>query len=235
MKIKNISKGLLISGLLALSASAQAQWQWNTLLGVSAGYADRSGDLQLYVFDGTDIDEATLKLSDSGFIWGVLGGLQAHCNNWLFGGELHVDWHNFDNTKSYGFDGDIASARFERGTMLALSARAGYQMAPYFMPYIRLGIETSKDELTVNVVEPNGTSIFGAAEDKRTYRFLGGLGVEVPVSYFQGLSLRAEYNYHGKGKAVNVSGYNSAGTDIINIEYKPKTHSGKISVVYNFI
>lgn len=247
----NLTKTVLMSSILFASATAvHAQWEWNFLVGASAGYADRDGDFNFSTTapaPGLQVSDVALDHSDNGFIWGVLGGLQAHCNNWLFGAELNVDWHDFDDARHHTFNrvsgaapGVVtpvnATARFDRGTVVGLSARAGYQMAPYLMPYIRLGAETSNDEYTVTgAFAPANVPLFTLHGDRRTYRFLGGVGVEIPIPSLYGLSVRAEYNYHSKGKVVDLRGTASDGLTYVQSGMKPRTHSGKASLVYNFL
>lgn len=247
--MKHLTKAVLMSSmLLTASYSAQAQWQWNALAGVSAGYGDRSGNFNFSTTTpppGLFQTHIVQNHSDSGFIWGLLGGVQAHCNNWLFGAELNVDWHDFDEHTNHSFNRVVgaaavlpasASATYDRGTVVGLTARAGYQMAPYIMPYIRLGAETSNDEYSVTgAFAPNNNPAFTLLGDRRTYRFLGGIGVEVPIPSLLGLSIRAEYNYHGRGKVINIGGAASDGVTYVQSSMKPRTHSGKASVVYNFL
>ncbi|MCS5709554.1 outer membrane beta-barrel protein [Candidatus Berkiella cookevillensis] len=247
--MQKLSKAVIVSSILLASASAaQAQWQYNFLVGASAGYGDRSGDYHFTTVTpapalaGTTIAR---NHSDSGFIWGLLGGFQAHCNSWLFGVETNVDWHDFDDARQHQFNRNLGGgvleaantvARYDRGTVVGLTARAGYQMTPYLMPYIRLGAETSNDEYSVvGAFGPANTPAFAMSEDKRTYRFLGGVGLEVPIPSIQGLSLRAEYNYHGKGKVVDLGGVANDNLTFVASNMKPKTHSGKASVVWNFL
>lgn len=241
--MKKLSTALLMSSaFLLVSANANANWQWNVLLGASAGYADRSGDFDFQSSRGgnaTTVNAVAQDHSDNGFIWGFLGGIQARCTPWLFGAELNVDLHDFDDTQGHAYStvsgGSLASnARFERGTVVGLSARAGYEMAPYLLPYIRLGVETSKDDLTVNGLYSNGTT-FGLADSNRSYRFLGGVGFEVPVPTMENLVFRLEYNYHSKGSSVDVSGLANDTATAVLASMKPKTHSGKASIVWNFM
>lgn len=246
--MNKLSNLVIMSSILLASAStAHAQWQYNFLVGASAGYADRSGDFHFTTVTPAPALERTAIVqdhSDSGFIWGLLGGFQAHCNGWLFGAEANVDFHDFDDTRQHQFSrvvggvpGAVSTvARYDRGTVVGLTGRAGYQMAPYLMPYIRLGMETSNDEYSVNgAFGPANTPVFTLASDRRTYRFLGGVGLEVPIPSLQGLSVRAEYNYHGKGKVIDAGGAASDGLTFVASDMKPRTHSGKASLVWNFL
>lgn len=229
----------LYMALLLISATAQAQWQQNFLVGASLGYAERKSDLlfsritpvpQIHVLD-------TLRpYRDNGYFWGFMGGWQTYCNNWLFGAELNADWHYYEGTRNFAFTqngtGVALAARFRRNLAIGISGRVGYQVMDYLMPYLRLGVEVSKDKMYTEFMVAN--SFFTANDQLRTYRFFGGIGLEAPISWVAGLSVRFELNHHKEGKAVRPMGRLADGT-LIYTEQAPKMFSGKLSLVYNFI
>lgn len=242
--MKTLRNTLLLSTALMLPAAANAAWEWNWLVGGSVGYADRSADISMSFADSNvlPITEVVRNHNDSGAVWGLLGGLQAHCNGWVFGGELNVDWRDFDDPRSFAFATNAAnqiagSARFDQGTVVGISGRMGYEFLPYFMPYVRLGVETSKDELTINATDATTPTAYIAQNDKRNYRLVAGVGAEVPVPKVHGLSIRVEYNYVTKSNnSVTVAAtdtltgaFNSTG------KINPRTNMGKASLVYNFL
>ena len=135
--MKKLGTVIFMSTALMASSAANAGWEWNWLVGATAGYADRSGDLSMGMTDGPaaavplGVTEVVKTHNDSGFAWGLLGGLQAHCNGWVFGGELNVDWRDFDDSRGFSFTSasnnvNNAAARFDRGAVVGLSGRAGY-------------------------------------------------------------------------------------------------------------
>lgn len=252
----NTLKRLAVIGLswLSFSSTASAQWDWNVLVGASAGGASRSGQVETNMaythpalipgFFNTSLKR---DLGDSGFIWGLLGGVQAHCGPWTFGVEANVSWHDFEDpshfafTDSRGAQGWTGTAEYDRGTVFGLTARGGYQILDWLMGYIRLGAETSDDELTVNYFG-NANYPFGitVSDSKRSLRFVGGAGVEVPLPVFDGLVARAEYNYHSNGSTVDATGLLvEVPTFNINPQFtastKQDTHSGIVSIVWNFM
>lgn len=242
--MKKITTALCLAGSMLVAAQAQAGWQGNWLLGVSAGYGDRDGDFDLSAGEigAPELGLTTVRRnqSDSGFLWGVLGGYQVRCNGYVFGAEANLDWHRFDDAQSVSIvdpDGDswAGSVRHERDTILGLVARAGYEVAPYFMPYVKLGAEYSKDELAYSLSVVGGTDSVAVTDDEGVWRFLGGLGFEVPIVQLMGASVRVEYNYSSKGKAVNAAANSTALTTSFNGGIKPDTHSGKVSFVWNFL
>ncbi|MBN9287681.1 MAG: hypothetical protein BGO43_02700 [Gammaproteobacteria bacterium 39-13] len=237
-------------GMLLFANTTYANWQGNWLVGVSSGYAERRGDLSIglaynlpNIFFPRMIND--FEFSDKGLIWGGLVGYQAFCGAWLLGTELHVDWDNFDKRRDFVFP-DLAGVlswdvrgRYEREPLIALSARVGYEMAPYFLAYMRLGVETSKDKLDVRVAADTSMFPFGVIEmhDSRwLYRYLVGVGAETPV-FCTPLSLRLEYNYHSKSDALESAGAISFPffNPVLSSYMHPKENSIKVSVVWNFV
>jgi len=246
--MKKLKLALCLSTALLASSAAQAGWQGNWLVGVSGGYNWGSGDINIDVVDVTPVPGANpIDVSQGGnhnrWMWGLLGGYQAKCNQWLLGGELNVDWQNHKDNKSFSYSqhtgqttGAIAS--FDREVTVGLTARLGYEVSCWLMPYIRAGIETSRDKVAFNSEELPSTVIMSAEGSKRSYRFVAGIGAEVPVPVVDGLSFRLEYDYHSKGKSVNdssvssiVPGFNQTA---VTISSKPSHNSAKASLVFNF-
>ncbi|MGE4348205.1 MAG: hypothetical protein AB7D28_00415 [Candidatus Berkiella sp.] len=241
----------LISSTLLSATQAYAEWDWNLLLGASAGIASREGKLTTemdytnnIIPPGFFLTNVKNNLKDTGFIWGIIGGAQASCGAYMFGVEANVDWPHYDSahafafTDSKGVQGWNGLARYEQGNNIALSIRAGYRVFDWLMGYIRVGGETSKDTLRAqfsgNEFYPFGISM---EDSRRSLRFLGGAGIEIPFPFISGLVARAEYNFHSKGKNLGVHG---AITDNFNIdpsfvaETRQKMHSGIGAIVWNF-
>lgn len=232
---------------------AQAYTESNWLVGASMGYAERKGTLETTLdFTGTnpDITPAIAhfafnpKHEDTGFIWGGLIGYQMKSDRWIGGLELNVDSHDIDKLHDYSFT-DVAEwttdVRYDRGTVVGLTARFGYETRSFLTPYIRLGAETSRDRLLVNLSalttpELANRSIY--MEDKhRNYRFVGGVGLEMPLPWATCCTARVEYNYHGKGNALRAIGMMVDEDDVLPVfavNAKPETHSGKFSLTWNF-
>lgn len=230
--------------LLAVVPTANAYWEYNFLLGASAGYADRGGDLKFNSTSAAPANEPTsfsVNHTDNGFIWGVLGGVQATCNRWVFGAELSVDWHDFDENTQYTRASTagmpvLLNARYEQGTIVGFSFRAGYEMAPSFLPYVRIGAETSSDKFATNgSVGAGGTSVFVLEDSKNVYRFLLGIGLEIPLRTIPGLAFRGEYNYHSKGKMIKSEGVATGTAPSVGSSIKTDAHAAKFSVVWNFV
>lgn len=231
--MKGFKTLMMLMGISGLSSTAYAGWEGNWLVGVSGGYENRAGDMNIYLVDNQSavpLDNQIIDADDKGFIWGFLGGYQARCNGWLFGIELNVDWH--DNHKKHNFffvdglDSTFApTIRYERETNVGLTGRFGRAISDFFLAYIRLGAETSEDELHLS---------FDVESSRRQYRFVGGLGAEMPF-FLENLTLRTEYNYHSKGRRLEVNAVTPNNSTLYVVDAKPQTHVALASLVWNFI
>lgn len=247
--MKKLGIALISSTLLA--SAAQAHWEGNFLAGISGGYAQRSGHVNTNITHYNDLQTTSSdRLKDSNGIWGFLAGYQARCNGWLVGGELNIDWWNSNNDKSYNFT-DVngrnwdSSLSFGRNANVGLTARVGYDISSYFIPYLRAGIETNKNKLSYTASSADGTGVApGSAvaasldESKRSYHFVGGAGIEFALATFstlEGLSLRLEYNYHAPSRSTGASVLADDGVSVVHADTKQRANSGKASLVYNFL
>lgn len=264
MDMKQLSKAAGLSSLMLLSTAANAGWQGNFLIGAEGGYAWRDGNLNQTILDfnaAPRFIQATHQgsngFADSAGLVGLLAGYQAQCNRLLLGLEANFDWHGSEDSKAFHHLSDTnpaglliehhnAYASYERGFTIGLSARAGYEMTRWLMPYIRLGVETSRDTLryTSNLQTPVGgvtLPVFTQLEDKeRSYRFVGGAGFELDT-YIDELSLRFEYNYVPNSKRVKASGGSTdtviaafSPTEEHFVDTKQDQHVAKAAIVYNF-
>jgi len=240
--MKKLGIALCLSSTLFAAAAVQAGgWETNFLLGISGGYAGTDGKLNYTMTSPAGVGTAfTRNLSDSGFMWGLLGGYQGRCNGWLLGGELNVDWWDHSGDKNLAFtDGTGAgwsgTTSFKRETNVGLTGRLGYEVASYFMPYLRAGVETSRDKLSFNASNSAQTLTLGGENGRRAYRFVGGIGAEIPVPVVMGLSFRVEYDYHSRGRAVGVSGVASDNATGFSASTKQHANSGRASLVWNFL
>ncbi|MFI4937080.1 MAG: hypothetical protein ACHQJ6_01035 [Candidatus Berkiellales bacterium] len=238
----------IVAGLL-ISANVHAKWQKNFLLGVSGGYARSTGEYNIDLqYTGVPFFPDTFfsqGYRDHGPMWGLLAGYQASCEEWIFGGELNVDWYDMDYDRLFLFS-DLfeariwdAKQRYEHQPTVGLSARIGYKMAPYFISYIRLGIETSRDRListfsgtpTINMITVE------AKQRRQEYHWVAGIGGETPFCFLNmmPLSLRLEYNVHVPGTTLANTVVMEDG--LINPQFisdtKPKNQVLKASLVWN--
>lgn len=234
--------------VLLAANNTYAGWQGNWLLGVSGGYAERRGDVDVSMLytarplvAQTDWDD---RYSDTGAIWGVLAGYQLKNCGWTWGAEVSVDSQDIDEEQAFVFP-DVARlfswgvrTNYSRDAVIAISGRMAYEMAPYFIPYLRLGAEGSKDSLDVDISGDSTVFPFAVAlhNEHWVYRYLVGAGTETPL-FCSRASLRLEYNYHSKGKSLEASGImvSPNPTPFYITQMHPRTQSLKLSLVWNFV
>lgn len=245
---------LAILGIFFISLTAQAfesDWLGNWLVGASAGYGSRTGSNQTQLSYNGSLFPSTypqsLIISDysaPGIIFGLFMGYQAVKGNWLVGGELNVDHHDMNDDLPFAFTdagnaiGWSAVTNYKRDLVAALTARVGYALAPYFMPYVRLGVELGRDKLSTRYeanpsVYPNSIEVSTATY---VHRALSGFGFEIPLPMTCGATFRMEYNWHSKSKTVKASGFLPDGlvTPAFESALQPQTHSGRVALVWNF-
>ncbi len=241
--------GIAICLSSALLASAAQAWEGNWLLGASTGYSAREGKNYITIIDGTSGRQSnvTFREYDNNWTVGVLGGYQLSCNRWVMGLEANVDWREDDNhpfaftdTSNVGWQG---FAKYERDWIVGLTARLGYEIAPYLMPYIRVGGEWHRDEINLNISRPLG-GLQAVLNGKRdVFRVVGGIGIEMPmaaipvlssVSFLSHLAVRLEYDYHSTGRSVGATGTTNVGGTLVSSSMNPHEQSGILALVWNF-
>ncbi len=207
------------------------------------------------------------RFEDTGWIGSLFAGYQWKCNRWLVGAEVNIDWRDYDETHDFVYADAtapapnpnptgitprpwIASMTYERDWVLGLTGRMGYELAPYLMPYIRLGAEWSRDKLqydaarqpgrvgipNVGIVALPGTIAVSANGRENSYRLVGGMGLEVPVptvAGINGLAVRAEYDYHSKGRTIGATAAASDNITLVNTSMNPSEQSMIVSLVWN--
>lgn len=265
MNVTQITKAVGLTGLMLASTAASAGWQGNFLIGAEGGYAWRDGHLNQRIVDYSNAgalrfilstQDNSLSFADSAGFGGLLVGYQAQCNRLLLGLEANFDWHGTEDNKPFhhlaGTNPEIlpvehhfATASYERGFTVGLSARAGYEVTRWLMPYIRLGIETSRDTLRYNseLLTPGIAALpvqVYAQGEERSYRFVGGAGLEFDT-YIDELTFRVEYNYVPNSKRVKASA-GTVDTAVLAfspiqehfVDTKQDQHVAKAALVYNF-
>lgn len=238
---------------LGMTFSVNASWPrypadgW--IVGGSLAHADLKGELHTQIdYRGTPtvITPVATEIRDKGTLYGFFIGYQQIRQRWLMGVEGSVDWLNVDRTHRFAFN-DAANfltwtsnTKYQRGTAPSLSGRLGYVLLPYFIPYIRLGAEVSRDKLWSEFRTPNATTLFPYTVTPQgkawVYRCLSGVGVEMPIPCTV-FTFRLEYNYHSKGKTVESDeGYiDGVINPMINNDLQPQMQSYRFSMVYHFL
>ncbi|MGD9591414.1 MAG: hypothetical protein AB7V32_02715 [Candidatus Berkiella sp.] len=233
---------LIGTGLASLlNHSAYAIWENNWLLGLSGGYAQRQGDIEFIVNHPLgQITSISHDQIDNGFIGGILGGYQARCHDWLFGGELNIEWQEVNRDQFYAFtdainNGANAHSSYSQRNVVALTGRFGYEMYPNFMPYIRLGVQSSRDKLIFSAINTTMTEFIDTEAVRRVYRLTGGFGAEMPICYLTGLSARAEYNFRARAGSIEASELANDNATFVRASSRPKMHAFIFALVFNFV
>ena len=249
--MKKLATLLCAASMMLAAPAVQAQWQWNWLLGFSVGWMNANGSLDLGLNDisevlpGDRLTSVSHSIDRSGWDWGLLGGYQARCNGWVVGLELAFDWFGRSNDAAFpfidanGYDW-TSKASYHRRTNVGLTGRMGFQVASCLMPYVRVGLETNRDQLNFNGdgILITRTSPFYRDADingsRRSWRGIFGFGVELPVPWVFGLSIRGEYDYHTHGRLI--SAYGNADIDtLISTKTKQNLNSVLVAFVWNFV
>lgn len=182
-------------------------------------------------------------LVDNGVLMGLFAGWQWRHNRFMAGIEASVDFDDFEKSESFvyqeaitGFNVIYGTTLYDRGDLFGFSGRLGYFVTPFFMPYVRLGAQFSRDEVNyqayigrpgVSYPQPDFSS-----EKRDVWGILGGVGAEFPT-YIGGSTIRIEYNFV-RTESI-IIGDN---TFPIIGEHKfrnPETHIGRVSWVWNFL
>ncbi len=238
---------LCLFGLL-LAASAHADWEGNALIGISGDYARYDGtyNIGLYYtgFPNIPKTEYSDRQRNTGFGGGVLLGYQVSCNDWLLGAEISADWLDVDKRRVFVFT-DLSNfiswnsqLQTRNNGFYGLSTRVGYQMAPFFLSYLRLGIEAIHQEFSaVFQGAPDAYPFSLKLKDDvwRSHVYVG-VGAEFPLPISCHTHLRMEYNYHFPSGNLQSSGRIMDGVvdPAFELGARPAIDMGKVSLVWNF-
>lgn len=243
MLVKN--KAIILFLLLA-ATSAKAQWCPNLLLGVSAGFARDNGLINVdLVYSGIPAFpyiNADDEDQDRGLIRGVLAGIQGTNNRWLAGAEIHVNWNDMAHDRYFAFSDPYHFLRWnyhgivKHGTNYGLLCRLGYEVTPYFLPYMHIGGEMSRDSYTATISGPRNLypRSINLYNERWCYRFTGGVGMEFPI-YLTPLGVRVQYMFHLPGTRLQANGaiLDSGLNPLMSSDIKPKTQSIEGAIVWN--
>ncbi|MBS0287191.1 MAG: outer membrane beta-barrel protein [Proteobacteria bacterium] len=242
--MNKILTALSLSCAVLACSPLQAAWQGNWLVGASGGYTTDRGELEITMLDNGRQTVTNRRVKDHGWLLGLLGGYQVKCNHWLLGAELNLDWYDLDNDddgeRTLAFtdtsnNGWNAASTYEREWVVGLTGRMGYEIATYLMPYVRAGLEWSDDELSYIQTSNNNVVTAQGDGSQDSLRLIAGIGAEIPFPMVDGLSMRVEYDYHAKGKRVDLDAAAAGNQNplFVHASRKPYTQTGIISVVWN--
>lgn len=216
-------------------------WEGNWLAGVYGGLAEREGDLDVFINHPLGLSTNYINAQeDTGFIGGVLGGYQVRCHEWLLGGELNFEWQDLGEDQESAFTdardvGIRTTARYYQNQVAAISGRFGYEVFPNFLPYVRLGVQTSRDKLVVFGTDTDYDESIDMESLRRVWRLTAGIGAEIPACLLMGLSLRAEYNYRARAGSINTEELAIDNQTVVTGSMRPKAHAVLVAFVLNFV
>ncbi|MBN9287680.1 MAG: hypothetical protein BGO43_02695 [Gammaproteobacteria bacterium 39-13] len=176
---------------------------------------------------------------DSGVLFGLLAGWQWRCHRWMFGAEASVDFssdfqlnHKYAYLDSLGVPG-IGTILYDRGDIYALTARIGYFVTPFFMPYVRVGGQLSHDEVSYQTFYTASLAPDFSSRTKDVYGYVVGAGAEFPT-YIGSSTIRFEYNFvETQRLVIEDNSFPALGGS--HKFHSPESHVGKISFVWNFL
>jgi outer membrane immunogenic protein len=148
--------------------------------------------------------------SAQGFTFGVLGGVMAQMNSFVFGLEADVNFTSLDDTRI--IQGNPISA--EADWFASLRGRAGYAF-DNFLVYGTGGLATGRIELSVP----------GAATRSRELGWTLGGGVEVALT--ENFTARAEYLYTDFGRTTGTLAGSPFSTEF-------DSHAIRAGIIYRF-
>lgn len=222
---------------------------WNFLAGGSLGYAVQkenfttrfvSSALAPGLISNFQYRDHSEKVTEQGVMMSLLGGWQWHCKRWMLGVEGNVDFNSYERDRQfvqvdeYTPQAYVGTMLYDRGNIYALTGRAGYFVTPFFMPYIRLGAQMSRDEVSYQVFvnTPAGPAPDFSSRKKDVYGFVTGIGAEFPT-YIGASTIRFEYNFTKTESVIIEDNFLPV---VGNHKYRyPETHIGKIAWVWNFM
>ncbi len=229
-------------------------WDGNFLVGASGGYGERLGSMDITLAYTSPLEAIPVSFliedyTDTGFIGGFFAGYQVRYNRFVLGGEFNIDWDNMKHNHFFAIQDANAQVdlpgfaynglvRYKREPTIGITARIGYEITRCFMPYFRLGLEQSDDKLMVAYYGDPAIynfSVITEGEHKQL-RYVIGIGAEVPLPIFNFIGIRFEYDFHSRGKTMEALGIINDGlgfNPFFMNKINPKTHTGKLSVVWN--
>jgi len=204
----------------------------NGMYPVSIGYTIAPGLPPLTVID---------NFREFGWMAGVIAGMEWHFNGWVLAAEIEFDHYSSDHRSSFqaldhvNFLGWNVTEEFTRRWSGMVSARIGYPMAPYFVPFMRLGLEGSRDQLESTYASIGAIHYQLAVDSKRWLeRYVAGVGVDIPICLNKPWWVRIEYDAHLPFN--NIDSQHTIVDGLLNPSFesgaKPKTQTIKVGLIW---
>ncbi len=228
-------------GALLLSGNANALWESNWLAGVYGGLAEREGSVDLIASHPAGLFTSYIQeIEDIGVVGGLLGGYQVRCHEWLFGAELNIEWQEVSHDRDAAFTNALGqgvniTTSYAQRNIVGFSGRFGYEMFPNFLPYVRLGVQSSRDKMIVRATTPDFEDSADMEDLRRVYRLTAGVGAEFPICFLMGLSARAEYNFRARAGSIEAYDLGLDNETVLNASMRPRANTLLLALVFNFV
>jgi opacity protein-like surface antigen len=221
----------------------------NFYLGGEVGYAmQKANFLTTYssaFIPPSFVTSTDVTYEDKGMLFGLIGGWQYRFMRWMFGLEASVDFTGHEKNRPFNYtpgpDSDAhvtGTILYDRGDAYGIAGRVGYFVTPFFMPYIKVGAQYSRDELNYVAFygegTPPGSATLGKdflSKREGIWAWLGGVGMEFPT-YIGSSTIRFEYNYT-RAQSLSINASTAAASGLHKFQ-TPYTHTGKVAWVWNF-
>lgn len=222
------SKGWLVLLGLCISGSVFARDTRAPYVGIVSGVAQTTSELGPYVYGFAFLRGQEHR--ETHLIGGLLAGYERACTPWVWGleGEIAHQWRA--TKQPFVLNGDNHASltlEWERQNILSVSWRVGYEVAPYILPYARVGIAVGRDRIALTA----RTSSLGQREENGELwngRLFTGLGLEVPLPLCGDGRFRVEYDYYFKNRPRGLS------ADAWEMRIQPIVRALKVALVWYF-
>jgi opacity protein-like surface antigen len=189
----------------------------------------------------TPIDYHSEKINDNGIIFGLLAGWQYRLCRFMLGVEGNVIFQNANILRGFQFNSPSneitynATAYYDRGPTWALTGRVGYFVTPGFLPYVRFGVQASRDEVNYQVFAvptlPTGLGSDFSSEKTTVFGVVAGAGVELPT-FIGASTIRFEYTFTRSDRIqIEDEALPILGTHKFHY---PQTSEFKVAWIWNF-
>lgn len=241
-----INKILTTATLCMLSSSALAAYTGHFLVGIEGGYSMQNGTPYMLVqgYPAFNVARVDLNndLDNDGGIAGAFAGYEVSDGFWFAGLEASISVQDVGETKqfagTYPSVGGVLpyaiNLDYSRGITVGVSGRVGAKAHEWVYPYVRLGVEGSKDKVFINGFTTSLGNVLSFDDRQYNGRLLLGAGLEVP--FHPNISVRAEYNYSTtNGTFAHVPASVATGLSSIDVYHKPNNHVIKAAITWKFI
>lgn len=234
---------------LLFNAAVLQAWQTNFLLGVSGAAAwQKQTALVTLAYTGLPILPGAgfgQPYREKYFVPGGLAGIQWQAQGWRLGLEASLEYEHLLNSHFY-FSDQVSLVTWQAtltqaaAPVYGINGRFAYEVTPYLIPYMQLGLAARKDLLKVTLNTVLGPFVLQNTQENTAWqsRYLAGFGFEIPLKILTCPVLRIEYNYQcyfsNDGISVNGAIPQAPLDPAFELHIHPRIHTGKAAIVWYF-